>query len=896
MLSTINQVSEYLRKITQVNEFNNLHLFTTIDISNSLNISRTLTSQYLNQLNKEGILIKISTRPVLYFFKKVLENKFKIEISNNEFLSIGELKLELNNNTKKPYDFESAIGYYGSLENCFSIISSAIHYPPNGLPIMLVGEFGVGKNYIVSLIYEHLKNNNLLEKNKKFYKIIVSRDNNEYVNDVIFGNGENVGILNNKDIGLLYIKNVNLLSETIQIKLSEYLSTGMYISNNDKKVKKSNIRIIFDVTVDRINEIHNELLLKLPTICKIPNYNDRFDDEKYKLIFKLFSNEQFNLNKEIFVSKKVIESLKNYSFLHNINGLEKTIKNLCAKEYSKGKDKLEIKFLDLPNDILKNIETEYLESNDLVKISNFSIESVNSSTITLFRRLIELYFLNRNDNSTKRFLEDAYNIIRDYYDFLIFEYNFNNIRLKTLESLVFSLISKIKRESYINLPMNCSNFIAMMIELSTRENSEIKKFEKDFKEEIDEFEKYLSTTLFNENIIATNIIKNINNGFEIKLTSISKIFLILNLNLYNKEIRNQETVGIIITHGYSTASSIADAANTLLNNRLFEAINMPLNTSTNEIFEKVNEFIDQHPFYKNIILMVDMGSLENIGSKINANVNVGVINNISTSVALSIGNLLIQNKQIEDILHEVCSNTHFTYKIISNVKKENAIIFTNDAGLKVSEKLSKLFRSSINKQIDLKFIEYDYHNLLKNGIEDLIFEKYNVLLVVKPYNLDLKNIPQVSLEDIVSYKDIDKVNNALKSFLSKSEIETFNKELLKNFSLTSIMENITILNPHVLLDYVSDSINTLQSKMNCKFQSKTIVGLYIHVCFLIERLITKNPIESTNNIEEFEKENKKFIKYVNSSFESLLKNYNVTMPLEEIVYLFDYIKNDMEFK
>ncbi|MFQ7538779.1 MAG: RNA polymerase subunit sigma-54, partial [Clostridium sp.] len=95
---------------------------------------------------------------------------------------------------------------------------------------------------------------------------------------------------------------------------------------------------------------------------------------------------------------------------------------------------------------------------------------------------------------------------------------------------------------------------------------------------------------------------------------------------YNRDIRSQDTVGIILSHGYSTASSIADAANSLLNSYTFEAIDMPLNTPVQEISGKLNDFIEENPHLKNIILLVDMGSLEGIGEVIADSVNVGVIN------------------------------------------------------------------------------------------------------------------------------------------------------------------------------------------------------------------------------------------------------------------------------
>lgn len=50
------------------------------------------------------------------------------------------------------------------------------------------------------------------------------------------------------------------------------------------------------------------------------------------------------------------------------------------------------------------------------------------------------------------------------------------------------------------------------------------------------------------------------------------------------------------------------------------------------------------------------------------------------------------------------------------------------------------------------------------------------------------------------------------------------------------MENLTILNAQKLLDYVYEATNALQHRLKRKFLSKTIVGINMHICFLIERL------------------------------------------------------------
>ena len=76
-------------------------------------------------------------------------------------------------------------------------------------------------------------------------------------------------------------------------------------------------------------------------------------------------------------------------------------------------------------------------------------------------------------------------------------------------------------------------------------------------------------------------------------------------------------------------------------------------------------------------------------------------------------------------------------------------------------------------------------------------------------------------------------------------------------------------------------------------QSKTIVGIYIHICFLVERLVTKTALEKYTDLSSFEKQHEDFIAAVNRSFEVMLQHYHVKLPLSEIAYLFEYIENDV---
>lgn len=87
----------------------------------------------------------------------------------------------------------------------------------------------------------------------------------------------------------------------------------------------------------------------------------------------------------------------------------------------------------------------------------------------------------------------------------------------------------------------------------------------------------------------------------------------------------------------------------LLGKRIFDALDMPLDTEVDEIEKKLNEFIRFHSYLRSMILLVDMGSLEGIAEHLDCPMEVGVINNISTGLALDIGMRLSRCEPLEMI-------------------------------------------------------------------------------------------------------------------------------------------------------------------------------------------------------------------------------------------------------
>ena len=78
---TKKEVFDYVREKTRACTRETAEQLTANTISKELNISRALASQYLNELVRDGTVIKISSRPVCFLHRKALEDANGVRLS-----------------------------------------------------------------------------------------------------------------------------------------------------------------------------------------------------------------------------------------------------------------------------------------------------------------------------------------------------------------------------------------------------------------------------------------------------------------------------------------------------------------------------------------------------------------------------------------------------------------------------------------------------------------------------------------------------------------------------------------------------------------------------------------------------------------------------------------------
>lgn len=877
-------------------------------ISTILQISRNEVATKLNELFENQRLIKINTRPVCYLDKQWVEEKYDIKIEESTYKSLDELIAFC---TKEPNDFDKLIGHDASLSDLVKQCKATIAYPPKGLPILLYGPTGTGKSLIAKLAYEYARNQGLLKDGGKFVAVNCSEyaNNPELLTANLFGytkgaftgaDKDRPGLIKIADGGVLFLDEVHNLKAECQEKLFQFMDQAIYHRVGDNETwYTSDVRIIFATTEKPEEVLLKTLQRRIPMTITVPSLKDRGVQEKVQLLYYMFKEEETRLNKKIRISSKVYNILVTHNFMGNIGGLKSCIQSCCIDALFQVDENGEmlINLSNLPKYLLNDISEknhvynstkEYIYVDDLQDFIN-----TNKKIITLNDELMEQYISYKEKHlSEDQYIEKSKQAVWNYFD---------TIHLDEQEEQ--------KKDFYQNGIKHILELVAGQYGLEITNNdilslcSYINAYRKDYpsfynwscknEENISNFLEIMHDKFYREAAIAQEICKYLTSYLDIDMLPMAMITFILYLKSKTKKESQRKKAAVIVAHGFSTASSIADAANKFLGTYVFDAIDMPLHVDTNSILQQLHLYVKKIGKIEELLLLVDMGSLEELYKGIHLeNVNIGIINNISTKAALEIGNGILQNIPMEDIFKNVLKYHMMNYHIEYNRQKEKVILCSCASGMGTAEKLKQIIQDSLPIGLDIKVKTYNYNDLLEKGKSSTFFDEYHVICVIGTLNPNIERLNFIPIEDFIINDSFVELDGFLGEYMDEGQLEYLKKNILKNFTLSNIMNALTILNPSKLLEHVADAIDRLQVEMGLKLSNHTCFGLYVHISCLIERLVMQKEIEVYKDLEVFQKENKEFIHHVTTSFQDVQEFYGVKIPVAEIGYIYDYIKND----
>lgn len=893
-------------------------IFTASHLAQRFGLQRNTASHYLNQLVAQGVLIKINTRPVYFLHKASFEQQF-YRLSRTEFASIDELLAENDGDRERRDHFSLLIGHEGSLKKPIEQLKTALFYPDGGLPLLITGDSGTGKSYLAQLMHEYAIAQGLIDASAPFVTFNCAQyaSNPELLAGNLFGyvkgaftgaSSDKTGAFEAADGGILFLDEVHRLHAEGQEKLFTWLDRGeIYRLGETASGRRVSVRLIFATTEDIHSTFLTTFIRRIPIQVALPELENRSRKEKEALILQFFWLEAKKVGLGLSISPRLLSVLGHYVFRGNVGELKNVVKYAVASAYAKqgGGLRLGVSIHDLPEPIMAQLpalnEAATERTEDIVLDANTSlpwllqnqdaarmlIHDVQLNVLTLF----EKYRTARHpwDDIELR----IGNEIENLFDRLIFDN-----QDKASSQMLLLVTSQVREEFYrleksYSIQFNGNCIYAIGHYLVHRSNVEPSRLNADLCKQLDRFleQKYPLLSLFCDEVLASLIRR-----LDLRIQAMDRVLLLLWLNKTGVQTSQLVTKAVILAHGYATASSIANVANRLLKQTVYESFDMPLDVTPEAIAQQVTQYVERNAQASSLVILVDMGSLNDIHHYFSRKVTmpVVIINNVSTRMALYVGERILRGDYLETLADEIAADLPVEHKIVwPELNKPKAIITTCATGIGAASNLSSLLKASIPQELGIEVVAYEYDTLAENKRREPIFSRFDVLALVGTLDPSIPDVPYISLDTLISGQGNDTLLALFGAITTAGNVTLINERIVKNFSLRRVIESVTILDTSKVINQVEQFLARYQHLAAVTVPNDRKVALYIHVSCLIERLIRQAAIQSYAGRRA--QCQRKHLAALCEAFSVIEASYSVKIPEAELFYIQDILHLETEF-
>ncbi|MFL0252079.1 sigma 54-interacting transcriptional regulator [Clostridium neuense] len=857
-------------------------------LADMLNMTRANVSHELNNLCKDGKVFKGSGRPVLFYVSNTNINKSKLDalITNNI-----------------------------SLKQAVEQLKAAILYPPNGMNCLILGATGVGKSMFASLMHEYAIEMGIKDKKSPFivFNCADYTNNPQLLTSQLFGvkkgaytgaDADKIGLIEKANGGILFLDEVHRLPPEGQEALFTFLDKGTFRRMGDDEIRKSNVLIISATTENPNSALLKTFTRRIPMLITIPSLSERTLEERLYLIKTFFKNESKKLNRNISVSLNTMRALLSYNCPNNVGQLKSDVQLLCARAYSEfltnTKSDVRINSSSLPlyikEGLYKEKEHRILwnklmgEEIEFFKFSSKDDSSEkpnNKANNTIYefieQKLEKLKYKGISDIDIENILEkDITKYFTKYISRVSEEINRKNLlniigeeNLNFIDKAVYQIVTSLKRNIsnniYTALALHINTLITRIYSNKTIVNPELNKIKNLYPSEYS---------------IALNIKKQIEEYVHHLIPDDEAGYLTLflvNDDKVSKKIKDKVNI-IIIAHGKSTATSIAEVANDLLEENSVIGIDCPLDVNPSVVLEKLKTTVKNNFTTSGYILLVDMGSLTTFGEIIESEfkIPVKVYPLASTLHAIEAARKSLLGLSIDEIYSDILSVNSYehmeTPASYSNVKNKKSIIITAClTGEGGSLAIKNFLKSNLKYDKDL-FEIMSLNCLDKNHFKNQLIKLQKdreILFIVSSFPIDL-NIKQYNMHDVLCMKVMDELQQLIDT---KSVVQ----------KMSSILkENIDNLDGNELYVDITQFINSIENKLKIKLDDDSFIGLILHIAFSISRLKKGQEAVEYPDKEEFIENNKVLYNIIKENYLFLYNKYYIKISESELCYITDF--------
>lgn len=598
--------------------------------------------------------------------------------------------------------FDTIIGANSSLRNQVKQAIAAIIYPPNGLHTFLMGPTGVGKTTFAELMYRYAIEIGKLKLDAPYiiFNCADYAGNSQLLLSYLFGHAKGAftgadkakrGLIDAADGGILFLDEVHRLPPEGQEMLFSLMDRGKFrrLGESDS-LHEANVLFILATTENPEKAVLTTFLRRIPCVIKIPALAERPMKERMQLICSFFTEESKKIKLPVTVSTEVLKLFLLYDCKGSIGQLKNDIQITCANAFvdylteNENKDEIYIKLSQMAGRFTEGIfimdqkREELVQSFDLNSVVDLTFNAETTEDENPLEKILfhddyrtEEDFYESILHNSRKYFEEGKSIVdikkninlqvEDYFNKYphskVNKKNENDSMLfKIVQEQVMNVVKEILAEVAADLHIFIDSKIVYSLALHIETLIErIKTGVHVYKSSLPIDQVHLT----DEYEMSLKIKERLEKELHIKIPNEEAAFIAMFLYaLKNNDNQNYISV-IVMTHGNSTASSMASVANQLLQTDHVKAIDMPLAETVNDILNKAIEMVREITSPKGVLLLVDMGSLATFSESITKQTGIptNTIRMVSTPMVIEAARKSMMPNMTLEILAEEVKNT-----------------------------------------------------------------------------------------------------------------------------------------------------------------------------------------------------------------------------------------------
>lgn len=908
-------------KLTEMLANHRLCGITASDIEAEFHINRANASAYLNKLVSRKLLIKIDSRPVHFFPADLVrsfisKSDFKSTYTIDEFFAAA---VPISEPGHAADAFDGLIGHGSSLKTQIEKAKAAIIYPPNGLHTLLIGESGTGKTLFAHTMYNF--GLEILKKKKKDFPFVEFNCSDYYHNPQLlmshlFGHikgaftgavSDSPGLVEQANGGILFLDEIHRLPPEGQELLFYLMDTGCYRKlGESSNMRRASLRIIGATTENPRNVLLKTFTRRIPLTITLPPYREKEVEEKLAIIEHIFVREASATLKSYVVNTRIVKALCAYPFTENIGQLSSEIKVLCARSYlnnTSSQEELMVSF-DLLSPAIKDYYYQNVSGKALsfpsryeTKYTIFSADSKPCHSNKYYDEETYRNLMQRIDTyssmgySSQQMNEELSSDIQSYCDNILKRYYNQNLHKEELYKVVgedvvdFATDAAQETFAELGLEVNQKNILVLSFHfkfLLERMASRKSITEKEIST--------LKQTASKEIEAARLIVSRFENHFGLHISRDEEYLVAFILsNMHNTSYQERPGL-IIVAHGASTASSIANVCNRLMECNLVKAVDVPLEQNIPDTYQNVLREVMTSSPSKGALLLVDMGSLTTFDEKLTLETGIPVraIPNVTTLMALDITRtLLSRDANINAVYNSYMINKPTELPCNKPDVKEPAILTMCASGLGTSIAFQAMIEQELHEQniLGIQVLAVSLSDMNNRSPEyQAICSKFRLLACVGNMEVPM-DIPFFHISSLISPMGkqyfIDFLMNAVKQAAhpsSPKQPETVQEECLKFLS-----ENVMYLNPSASVQYSEQFLSALNLPQISENRALHLT-LLLHLGFMLERCICDKKVVFDQE-EEYIKKHESLFLLLKKHIPILAEPFGILVNDAELCYI-----------